>query len=330
MFVDVEYNGKKYCVMTIYFKKQKIPILIDEQNKDLIKQYGKDWKCNSSGIITIEINDNSENNNIIKLHKLIVMKQYPYDKKSIFHLNKMRIDNREENLKIVANNNINTKKRKRYLKLPDDSDITPDEIPSYVWYSKAEGTHGDRFIIRLQDIFWKSTSSKKVSLRFKLEETKNYLRLLKKDTPELFDNISMNGDYDKTGEELLNSFYDIIYKAGFNHIKRILTPHNTDDFLHFKPLTISIEKLLFSRNIIHKNIYDSKEIIKILPHNKYFKNIKLPDHVYYRPESDKRSEHFIIRNHPKYTGVWTSSTSKKISLIEKYNQLIEFMDKNNL
>jgi len=326
MFVDVEYNGKKYCVMTIYFKKQKIPILIDEHNKNLIQQFGTNWKCNSSGIITTHISSDNEKDKIIKLHKLIVMKQYPYDKNPIFHLNKMRIDNREENLKIVANNNINTKKKKRYLKLPENSDITPDEIPSYVWYSKAEGTHGDRFVIRIQDIIWKSSSSKKVSLRFKLEETKNYIRLLKKEQPQLFENLSMNGDYDKIGEELLNSFYEIIYKAGFNHIKRIPTPHNTDDFLHYKPLTISIEKLLFSKNIINKNIHDEKEIIKILPHDKYFKNIKLPDYVYYRPESDNRSDHFIIRNHPKYTGVWTSSTSKKITLIEKYNQLINFIN----
>lgn len=326
MFIDVEYNGKKFTIFTIYFKKQRIPVLIDENNKNLIQKFGAKWKCNSSGIITT----NYIQNNIvhtIKLHKLIFMKEYPYDKKHVFHINKMRIDNREENLNYMTKKNIlNTKKRKRRLQLPENSDIQPNEIPSYVWYSKSEGTHGDRFIIKLKNLFWKSTSSKKVSLRYKLEETKNYLRLLKKEKPELFENLSMNGDYNKKGEELINSFYNIIYKAGFNHIKRISIPNNTRELLDFDKLPTSIEKKIFSKNISKKKLDNSKKIIKISPNDKFFKNINLPDHVYYRPETNIRGNYFLIKNHPKYNRVWTTTTSKNVSVIEKYQQLMDFLN----
>jgi hypothetical protein len=59
-------------------------------------------------------------------------------------------------------------------KLPDDVD--PDEIPCNVWYSAANGSHGDRFVVEikgipdLDDIVWRTTSSKKVTARTKLAQ----------------------------------------------------------------------------------------------------------------------------------------------------------------
>ena len=43
----------------------------------------------------------------------------------------------------------------------------------------------------------------------KLEETKKYLRHMKKNEPEFFHKYSMNGDLNTEGKKLFESFYEI-------------------------------------------------------------------------------------------------------------------------
>ena len=49
-------------------------------------------------------------------------------------------------------------KKKRTIKLPKSSGITPDDIPTYIWYVKETANHGDRFVVEIGDIKWKTTS----------------------------------------------------------------------------------------------------------------------------------------------------------------------------
>jgi hypothetical protein len=65
--------------------------------------------------------------------------------------------------------------------------IRPEEIPKHIWYVQANGYHRDRFAIefKTEGILWKSTSSKDVSLKEKLESAKKHLEILYAEYPQL-------------------------------------------------------------------------------------------------------------------------------------------------
>ena len=124
------------------------------------------------------------------------------------------------------------KKKKRTVKLPNDCDINPNDIPTYVWYLKENGNHGDRFVVEIRDkIKWKTTSSKKVSLKYKLEQAKKFLRDLKKKDPSIFKNYCMNGEFTNEGKQLLNEFYDIIKLAGYKVNNKINLNNITNKYI---------------------------------------------------------------------------------------------------
>jgi hypothetical protein len=116
-----------------------------------------------------------------------------------------------------------------------------NDIPSYVWYLKDNDTHGERFMISLGDIKWKSTSSKKLSLRYKLEETKKYLRALKNNRPDLFTDYSMNGDLNQEGKINLESFINIAKNSGYSNINNIVD--KTNQYLKEKHTGLSNQEI---------------------------------------------------------------------------------------
>lgn len=235
MFKHVQCGGKIYGIMEVQFKKNKIPVIVDVSDEQVIKQIGENWSCCSNGtIVHSYFHDGKQN--YIKLHDVIMTNKNGgvNNKNVIIHINKVGLDNRRENLMYDdSNKNVtkNVRKKQRTLILPEKSGIKPDELPTYVWYIKPEGTHGERFLVNIGNVFWKSSSSKKLPLRYKLEETKTFLRNLKKNNPTLFKKFSMNGDFNGMGEKLLETFYKIVYSAGFNNIKKIKIPNETEKYL---------------------------------------------------------------------------------------------------
>ena len=97
-------------------------------------------------------------------------------RESVDHINRIGLDNRKANLRVVTQSqqNVNKGARKRVAELPADSGLTAADLPRHVWYIKANGSHGDRFAIELktEGISWKTTSSKTVSLKDKLDAAK--------------------------------------------------------------------------------------------------------------------------------------------------------------
>ena len=69
----------------------------------------------------------------------------------------------------------------------EDNCVISDMIPPYVSYMKPNKTHGSRFIVKFDKITWKSNSSKKLSLAYKLEQTKKFLKLILT-IPEIYEN----------------------------------------------------------------------------------------------------------------------------------------------
>ena len=119
-----------------------------------------------------------------------------------------------------------------------------------MWYLKEDNTHGERFIVDIGDIQWKSTSSKKVSLKYKLEETKKYLRFLKEDRNDLFSDYSMNGDLNSDGLNLIKSFVKISQDAGFKNINDISDTKNTNKYIYYvSTIILKGEELLHWINL---------------------------------------------------------------------------------
>jgi hypothetical protein len=222
-YSKVSYNGKDYGVISIKYNKSEIPVVVDWKDVKYLKKLNKKWKCHKNGFLSTPHSFNGSNQNIY-LHE-IIMAQKNHDEgsefstKPILHINRLNLDNRRENL-VYRDCDIkykNVKKKKRTISFPEEYGINPSKLPTYVWYMKENGTHGERFMVNVGDIQWKTTASKSISLIEKLDEAKSFLRKLKSSNPELFKNTCMNGEYTEAGKKLSKEYYDIITEAGFDY-----------------------------------------------------------------------------------------------------------------
>jgi hypothetical protein len=214
--IDITYNNKKYSIIKVPYKRYKVPILLNKDIYTTINGYNKNWTLNSAGYLYTTINNKSIylHDIIYKLTKLnnkdnLSKKDNKYH---ILHINKIPLDYRIENLmEDRPNKNIkkNLQKKSRTIKLKN---INVDLIPSFIWYMKDDGVHGERFQIDLGDIKWKTTSSSELSLRYKLEEAKKYLRQYKIKNNINFLENSMNSDLNAHGIKLKQDFYKILEK----------------------------------------------------------------------------------------------------------------------
>jgi hypothetical protein len=135
------------------------------------------------------------------------------------HINRIKTDNRRENLKLLtqSDQNKNQRKRSRNVVLPESS-INVEDIPTFIWYVKANKSHGDRWAIEIKDKYmWRTTSAKNVSTKCKLEIAKKQLRTLSVDRPELFQGHCMNGELQADGANLAKSYYNILQIAGISY-----------------------------------------------------------------------------------------------------------------
>ncbi len=212
LYQDISYNNKQYVVGTITSNKGLVKFVFDKEDEETIKD--KSWFITSAGYVSSHHSIEKNIRGQLLLHRLIT--NVPYfpgkgAKESVDHINRNPLDNRKENLRVVSQTeqNLNqNKKARKIVKLPDDSGISPDELPRHVWYVKANGLHGDRFAIefKTEGIVWKSTSSKKVSLYEKLDQVKQKLVELYDQYPHL---NPITNDIINKSEKLNKEFQDI-------------------------------------------------------------------------------------------------------------------------
>ena len=215
----------------------KLPILLDRDVYKIIKRLDKKWYVNDKNHVYClhdQTGSGSGERNALTqvyLHELVI-KLNPHQSRSgtvpvtgvpvigvpIVHINNIHFDNRIENLQFDVPNkeySKNTKKKSRIINLRRHG-IDVDVLPTYMWYLKPDQSHGDRFAVEFPNkISWRSTASKKVSLKYKLEEAKKYLRFMKQERPDLWDQYSMNGDLTGQGFRLYREYNMMIGKAGF-------------------------------------------------------------------------------------------------------------------
>jgi hypothetical protein len=213
-YTNIEYNNKKYTIGKVKTNDTYVYFVIDEEDYYKIKNYSWHYKANAYIGHTIPVDDKRRE---LYLHNLIMDRiGFPGkgSKESVDHINRIGLDNRKENLRVITQSeqNLNQSKRKRRIELPEDSELTTDDIPKHIWYVKANGSHGERFAIefKTENIIWKTTASKNISLKDKLESAKEKLAELYKTYPHLNPN---NEDKNKLIKELTDSYYEIIKLA---------------------------------------------------------------------------------------------------------------------
>lgn len=180
IYKDVTYNDKHYIVGVITSNKGLIKFVFDKDDEEKVKEHS--WFVTSVGYISSHYSVEKYSRYQILLHNIIMNRMnFPGKgaKETVDHINRNPLDNRKENLRIVSQTeqNFNQKKKSRIVELPDGCGIAPNDIPKHVWYVRANGAHGDRFAIefKTENILWKSSSSKKLSLQEKLDQAKQKL-----------------------------------------------------------------------------------------------------------------------------------------------------------
>lgn len=220
--IDTIYNNKRYTVIKLPYKKTIIPVILDTDIYNKIKKNDRNWIISSNGTLYTNID-----NGTLYLHELVYyIKNGKKNNKPLIHINKIGLDNRYENIiEDTLNKNIrkNLNKKSRTIKLKS---IDTSNIPSFVWYLKKDDSHGERFQVELGNIKWKSTSCDKLSLNYKLEETKKFLREYKQKNPIEFKKNSMNSDLNENGIYLKKEFYNILKNV--NMIYEYSINSNTD------------------------------------------------------------------------------------------------------
>lgn len=249
--LTLEYHKNRYTVATLKYSSDTIiPILLDREMYKKIRNLNKKWYINEKNHVYCFHNQNGKVNSYpVYLHEIVMKLNKKYLNKPIIHINNIHFDNRIENLQHDIRNkdhSKNTKKKNRTIDLSEHG-IQVDALPTYLWYLKPDSSHGDRFNIDVPgQIHWRSTSSRKVSLKYKLEESKKYLRHIKKTRPDIFESFSMNGDMTSTGNRLYKEYMMMIKKAGFT----MNNPENnrTDEFLRQSTSNLSTFEIYLLHN----------------------------------------------------------------------------------
>jgi hypothetical protein len=210
-YTHIQYNNNKYTVGKVKHNDSFTYFVIDNEDYSKIKDYS--WHTFSNNYIghTIPIDSTRR---VLYLHNMVMNRLgFPGKgaKESVDHINRIGFDNRKENLRVISQSeqNLNQSKKKRKIELPVDSELVADDIPKHIWYIKPNGSHGERFAIefKTENIIWKTTASKNVSLKDKLESAKNQLEEYYKLYPYL---NPKNEDKTNRINELTESYNEII------------------------------------------------------------------------------------------------------------------------
>ncbi len=322
----IDYKSKKYCVISIkHFTDDQlnyvVPFIIDYEDYDMIKS--NYWIYINSGYIGYSyMHDGAKK--IVYMHNLLMnndLFQGKGAKITIDHINRIGLDNRKENLKLStpSEQNYNQNKKERNLILPEGCGIDPNDIPTNIEYNKEDGAHGAYFEVVLKKngvkiVREKTTKKKGESLKSKLEQAKDIMNSYMQSNPELFQDRCINGDLSELGMNLYKSYFEILELAQVND------PFHCEDEKIYMP-----GRLL---NVDYNNIATKR---KINMPNKITNITTLPANCRYGKATENRGDYF---EYEKRTDgkriVHSSSKSKNMSTNEKYDQLINILQRENL
>jgi len=331
----VKYNNNEYivCKLSLVGKTKLLVVDIDDFNK--IK-YLK-WVYMTNGYVSTRIYINRKLEIIIYIHKLIMDDiKFTSDKtgKSVDHINRIPLDNRKENLRIInpSEQLFNQSRKARTVKLPNNCNIKSADIPRSVSFSKARGIGGEYFEVWLasfnnQNLRWSSARDKTLSLRFKLEQTKKYLRYLQNKYPNEFNKRHIETEYNDNEIKLIDSYNAIIKLSKF-YDKNMEIKYNQINYLK-EDLTNLTETEIKLLNNINFDVNNNKRKIKNnLPENCGITPDMIPKYCYYSPQRIMKEKytignHFVIDKHPKLEKRgWRTHCTDNYTINQKFEQLL--------
>ena len=328
----IEHNDKQYIVAYTPYKEEHILFVFDADDKE--KVCCQSWCYQNEANYIRKTFYDEDNKRTLYLHNFIMNKltfEGKGQQETVDHINRIGVDNRKENLRMATSQsaqNFNTKKRERKVELPEGCDITPDMIPRNVWYIKPNGKHGEGFCIEIKGVktlneghfTWKSTRSTKISLKVKLQETKLKLEEIAKNNPELEELSELANEVRRN--ELIQSFNAILEKSGYPEevIKANLVELITD-----APTQVIINNNEEQMAKTITDLHASGKKVDKLPQDCGVTPDMIPKYCYYTPANDKSGDRFVVDRHPGLGDKrqWSTSTSKKVNTITKFESLIE-------
>jgi hypothetical protein len=178
------------AVGTILFKGMGIEFTVDLTDLSGVREHRWHYASNAYIATSVTVTVDVSGVPVTKKRELylhnFLLKPRPHE--AVQHISKNGLDNRRINLRVVDVGTLNNQtKKRRNVELPIMCGIRPEEIPKHIWYVQANGYHRDRFAIefKTEGILWKSTSSKDVSLKEKLEHARDRLKELYEIYPHL-------------------------------------------------------------------------------------------------------------------------------------------------
>ena len=331
------YKDKQYVVCCIPFNDIYKMFVIDFDKKDQV--INKAWHYMQDGSYISHTCNHEDIGKQLYLHNFI-MDKLTFDGKgqqhTIDHINRIGTDNRKCNLREVHSQsaqNFNQKKRERKTELPTDCGINVDQIPKNIYYGKPSGLHGDFFYIELKEIpslctdskkfNFKSTKSKSVDLKLKLQQTIDKLIELKNIHQEL-EPIINDTTSDIERNTLISEYNEIISLSHY--------PKNVIDNNQYRLDTISDINILGPNNELSKIklIKDSGHKTNNLPIGCNITIDQIPKYCYFKPETITRGCKFVIDKDPRLdVRCWSTTESKKVSINDKFNQLLAKLEELN-
>lgn len=338
---EVDYNDNKYIVIKCIHNDKTQLSIIDYDNKDVLENtlYVK-----SSYIAKPIIINNIKKD--IYIHNY-VMNKLTFNGKgqtnTVDHINRIPTDNRKENLRFLSQShqNMNQTKREREIKLPTDCGIDVNNIPKNVYYHRSNNGFGEFFEIDIKKMpdgsrfRKKSSKSKNISLKCKLEEIKKILNNLTNKYPTLLDDRNIISEYSDKAIELIKSYNGIIKLSNFDSWEDNIIPiPEQKKYTEIKLELLNEKERKIVENIGENNNYKNKTTNN-LPENCKITKYMIPKYCYYAPPRNAHGDLFVIYKHPlliKLTNkkTWNTPSLKNMTTNEKffilYQKLNELYD----
>jgi hypothetical protein len=193
-------------VGSLLYKGNLVDFVVDTSDVPILKKYS--WHYTPNGYLaTSLIRDDKKHE--VYLHTILLN---PKPGEVVEHRTKNGLDNRRANLRVVDEMEAGTTKasKQRSVELPPLCGLAAEDIPKHIWYVQPNGYHRDRFAIELkrEGILWKTTSSKKFSLKEKLDQAKEKLKEVYQAYPYL--DPKHEEDLRKSLEESFQSILDSV------------------------------------------------------------------------------------------------------------------------
>jgi len=345
MIIDkkrVRYNGKYYWVCKyMHNNEERLFVIDDDVLIQMQEEHGLDGWYQINHYIGYKITS-GDTLTTCYLHNLVMGRPHGGGRgqeQTVDHISRNTLDNRRENLRLATQTrqNENQQRRTRTVELPEGCGISPNDIPKCVYYAAPNGKHGERFVLEIKGNgkrkIFKSTSSKKVSLKDKLIEIKQKILDIADTYPELIENKTIIENYTNQQIMLLRDFNRIILASGFDCAEDNVVPIPRREVLtaDIDNASRGMQRYLNTTNTAVKR---GRRHRNNLPPNCGVTPDMIPRYCYYRAATDKRGDAFIVDRHPllpEGTRQWRTTESRAVTTRRKWQQLMAFLKelKNN-